>query len=344
MSVPAVLHVSTAREWRGGQTQLLHLVRSWPGRSVVALPPDAALFPVLGSHARPIAFRGRWWGGLALRALLEREHHDLVAVHDAHALAHTDGLGVPVVVHRRVDFRPSRLGAARMRRAAGVIAVSHAVARILDGAGVRSRVVHDGVEPLVGVGDRVVLRARVGAPRDAPLLVAVGALVPHKDHATLLEALACLPGVHLAILGEGPLRARLQDLAARRGIAARLHLVGQQQDVGHWLRSADVVVHPSREEGLGQAVIEAVAAGACTVTTDAGGLPEIPGVAHRVPAGRSDLLAAALRLAMADPERGRRAARGAWTALAHGFSVEAMRDGTREAYAVFLGDGRQVTR
>lgn len=339
-----MLHVSTAREWRGGQTQLLHLVRAWPGRAAVALPPDARLAPALGGHARPIPFRGRWWGGRALDALAAREGFDLVAVHDAHALAQADGLALPVVVHRRVDFRPSLLGAARMRHAAGVIAVSRAVAGVLASVGVRSRVVHDGVEPLPGTADREGVRARLGIGSRETLLVAVGALVAHKDHRTLVEALASVPGAHLVLVGEGPLGGPLAALAARRGVGARLHLAGHGDDVGTWLRSADVVVHPSREEGLGQAVIEAVAAGACVVTTDAGGLPEIPGVAHRVPAGRADLLAAALRRASADPEAGRRVARGAGDALSARFSIGAMVAGTREAYAVFLGDERQVTR
>jgi glycosyltransferase involved in cell wall biosynthesis len=79
----------------------------------------------------------------------------------------------------------------------------------------------------------------------------------------------------VVILGEGPERGRLARDAARLGVAGRLHLVGARADVPRWLASADRFVHPSVEEGLGQAVLEAGFAGAPIVTTSAGGLAEL---------------------------------------------------------------------
>lgn len=294
------LHVTTRREWRGGEQQLLHLAAA---TGPVACPPDAALAARLPpGHLRPVAFRGGWVGRAGLRAAVAGEGRlDLLAVHDANALRLALGLGPPVVAHRRVDFAVSWFAARRLRACAGVVAVSEAVRTVLRQAGVdRVEVVRDGVEPPAGAADPG-LRAELGLPPGARLVVAVGALVPHKDHATLVRALPELPGVHVALLGEGPLAAPLRALAAASHVAGRLHLPGFRTDVGRWVRSADAVAHPSREEGLGQAVLEAVAAGAAVVVSDAGGLPEIEGVAARFPRGDAAALAAALRRALSGP-------------------------------------------
>lgn len=333
-----VLHVSTARTWRGGETQLLHLVRGTD--DAVALPPAAPLREVLpAGSAVPVPFRGPWRGGMGLRAAIRRLAPDLVAAHDAHAAAHALAVSaVPVVVHRRVDFRPSLLGRRRYRRAAGVVAVSDAVASVLREAGVaRVVVVRDGVDPRpldAAVADPEGVRAELGLPDGAPLVLAVGALAAHKGHAVLVDALAALPGVHAVVLGEGEERRRLVARARRSGVEGRLHLPGHRADVPRWLASADVVVHPSLEEGLGQAVVEALFAGAAVVATRAGGLPET-GPAVLVAPGDADALARALRDALRDPEPLRLHARNARGRLLDAFGVDRLRSETHRAYEAF---------
>lgn len=296
-----LVHVSTRREWRGGEQQLWHLAAGTG--AAVACPPDGALARRLPPElVAPVAFRGAVWGGGALRAVVSARRPAALAVHDANGLRAALSCGVGVVAHRRVDFVPSWFGARRLRACAGVVAVSEAVRRVLAGVGVhRVVVVRDGVEVPAGEADRAGVRASLGLPPDALLLVAVGALVPHKGHATLVRALPLLPGIHAVVLGEGSGRVRLAAEAASAGVAARLHLPGFQADVGRWLRSADAVVHPSREEGLGQVVLEAVGAGARVVVSDAGGLPELEGPVARFPAGDAAALAQATRRALAAP-------------------------------------------
>ena len=165
------------------------------------------------------------------------------------------------MAHRRVDFRPNAVGVGRLRRAARVVAVSHAVRSVLVAAGVdsdRVDVVYDGVDPPGPSGRHTTLRDVLGVGRHTPVVLAVGALVEHKGHATLVDALALLPGVHAAVAGEGPLRTALLRRAARAGVADRLHLLGTRDDVPDLQRTADVVCHPSWDEGLGQAVLEAL--------------------------------------------------------------------------------------
>ena len=151
-------------------------------------------------------------------------------------------------------------------------------------------------------------------------MLAVGALVP-KGHRVLSEAARLLPGVDVAVAGEGPLR------------FGGLRHLGHRDDIRALLAGARVFVHPSVEEGMGQAVVEALAAGLPVVVSDAGGLPETVGdAALVVPRGDPAALAAALRRALAGEHPPAAAAR----ARAARFSVEAMVSGTLEAYRAAL--------
>jgi glycosyltransferase involved in cell wall biosynthesis len=231
------------------------------------------------------------------------------------------GRGPAVAVHRRVDF-PVR-HPWRYRRADAVIAVSHGVAGVLARGGVRDNVhvVHDGVRVPPDTGPT----PAADAPR--PWWGACGALVAHKGHVHLIDAMVDLPGT-LWIAGEGPLRAALLRRAEQRGVSARVRLVGHVEPLGAWLRSLDVFVHPSVEEGFGQVLIEALGAGCRVVATLAGGAPEAVGEAGRlVPPARPDLLAVSMRellAAEADPEHARQ--------RASLYSVERMVEGTSAVY------------
>ena len=99
-------------------------------------------------------------------------------------------------------------------------------------------------------------RATLATPQDVPLLLGLGRLHPNKAFDVLLESLEMLPGHWLWIAGTGPeersLRARAQEL----GIEKRVRFLGWRRDVGSLLASADVLVCPSREEPLGNVIIE----------------------------------------------------------------------------------------
>ena len=92
--------------------------------------------------------------------------------------------------------------------------------------------------------------AKHGIGSQGPLLVAIGNLYPVKDHASLIRAVAMLPGVQLAIAGRGQEQDALRRLSVELGTADRVHLLGLRDDVERILRAADVFVQPSRAEGL----------------------------------------------------------------------------------------------
>ena len=108
----------------------------------------------------------------------------------------------------------------------------------------------------------------VGAPA---VYVAVGRLVPQKDHTTLIRAFAIHRRRHLSrlmILGEGPLRAPLEQLARDLGVAEHVRLPGFRANPLPVMRRAAAVVLSSVHEGLGNVLIEALACGTPVVSTD----------------------------------------------------------------------------
>jgi glycosyltransferase involved in cell wall biosynthesis len=110
-----------------------------------------------------------------------------------------------------------------------------------------------------------------------PVVLCVANLKPCKGHSHLLEALSLLQGkgrpCTLVLAGEGGERHALECRAARLGIDARF--LGECEDVRSLLARADVVAHPSLEEGMSNAVMEAMAAGRAVVATNVGGTPEL---------------------------------------------------------------------
>lgn len=137
-------------------------------------------------------------------------------------------------------------------------------------------------------------------------LLALGRLHPNKGFDVLLRAVALLPGVDLVIAGEGPERGALEALARDLGVAGRVRLPGWRQDAGALLKAARIFVCPSRQEPLGNIVIEAWSAGCPVVAADAEGPRELIADGADgllVPKEDPGALAAAIAGLLADPVR-----------------------------------------
>ena len=348
-----VLHIDSAREYRGGQNQVRALMaglRHVPHlhQTLVAgrgsrLSQEAL---DLGVDVRPV----RWGGAVdaaALAGLVRAlgDGWDVVHAHDSHALQSAlvaralIGRSAPLIAARRVDFPTRRPGI--WRRADRIVAVSRCIRDVLVRQGIeqsRIGVVYSGIDPAdMQPPQAGVLRAAAGATSADLLVAAVGALVPHKDHATFIRAASIIaasrPGVHFAIFGEGPLRGSLEALVSELGLRDRFRLAGHVPDTVRSLGDIDVFVMPSREEGLGTACIEAMLAGLPIVATGAGGLRELAGSAFLpVKPGRPDELARQIELLL-----GASAVREAAGLEAQqrgcAFTAEAMVRGTLGCYA-----------
>lgn len=125
---------------------------------------------------------------------------------------------------------------------------------------------------------RPALRVDLSLPESALVLTWVGRFDPIKGLEVLIEAAAGLPRSldwRLVLVGDGPLRPRMEALATVRGIADRSIFLGMRSDVPSILKTSDIFVFPSRTEGLPNALLEAMAAGAAVVTTRAPGCRDV---------------------------------------------------------------------
>jgi 1,4-alpha-glucan branching enzyme len=240
------------------------------------------------------------------------------------------------------DAYERTVGRRILRASTRVVCVSEAVRSRALGLGVEAdllTVVPNGVD-----ADRFTSGSRPTSPA-APVVTFVGRLIENKGPALLVEALGrlCREGLEFTgvFVGDGPLRSTLAARAADLGLGERVRFVGHVDDVAPALATTDVAVRPSYTEGMSLAVLEAMAAGCCTVVSDIPANVEV--VRHgenglTFATGDSEALAATLRTALTDPglrERLGRAARavaerhtwdGATTGLARAL-VAAVRRG-----------------
>lgn len=121
------------------------------------------------------------------------------------------------------------------------------------------------------------IRTQFSIPDDAFLLATASRLVPKNGVDIVIRALRFLPkNTHFLIAGAGSQRSNLEKLAASEGVSSRIHFAGEisQQELPSYLKSADLFVRASRSEGMGNAFIEAMAAGLPVVGTNVGGIPD----------------------------------------------------------------------
>ncbi len=181
-------------------------------------------------------------------------------------------------------------------------------------------------------GDRAAARAQAGLPADWTIVGIVATLRSWKGHRYLVEAFAQLPAatLGLAIVGDGPQRAALEAQVRELGLSGRVWMPGDQRDVVPWLRSFDLFALPSyANEGVPQALVQAMLAGLPCVTTAAGAIGEaaIDGeTALVVPAQDPAALARAIARLAADPGLRARLGAAARAHCAKHFGYEAMLD------------------
>jgi glycosyltransferase involved in cell wall biosynthesis len=155
--------------------------------------------------------------------------------------------------------------------------------------------------------DRQAFRHEIGVRDTDILLGVVGRLHAQKGHLDLLQALARLgpevPPYICALAGSGELRADIEEMILAQGLQDRVKLVGQRSDIPNVLAGLDILVMPSRWEGLPMALLEGMALAKPVVATAVGGIPDVIQDGRNgllVPPGQPALLAMAMQTLMCD--------------------------------------------
>lgn len=272
-----------------------------------------------------------------LRSLLRRWRAELVHAHHFGPLLYGSAaalsLGLPVVYteHSRevYDAPRRRQVAAALSRAIRVVTVSNELdAWWRAELGRPTTVIPNGVDvpPPPSAAERRAARRSLGIPASAFAVGCAARLSPEKDLGVLIDAVASLPGVHLAIAGAGPSATELAARIAAHGATERIRLLGLRHDVGPLTAAYDIVALSSLREGLPMAILEAMARGRPFVATAVGELPKLAaaGCGLVVPPADPAALAAAIEAFAGDPVARAAAGEAARTLARAEYSAEAM--------------------
>lgn len=291
-----ILMADSERTWRGGQGQVLLLMRGLAelGQDVtLAAPAHGPLFERSADlHVKRVPWRGTssLLSVLELRTIIAGGRFDIVHSHAsrAHGAMAVANLGQRAkhVVSRRVDFDVARGPWGKwkyLRGADAYIAISDGVRAVLERGGVPASaitVAASGIEleKLSRVRDPGYLREEFNLEAGVPVIVNVAALAPHKAQAVLLEALKLLRTTQpfrCFIVGDGELLAELEAQCRSLSLAGHVTFTGFRDDALEFIRLADIFVMSSRLEGLGTSIMDAQALGAPVVATRTGGIPEL---------------------------------------------------------------------
>ena len=355
------VHIDTAKTWRGGQNQVLLTVT---GLEELGHPA------VLVAHEDG-ELKRRAKEGLRFIGFMPRSEFD---VHAAWQLAKVLGDVQPQVVHahdpmgvalaamaltmksalrerplivasRRVDFHLKRHAFSKWkyRQIDVFIAASRVIASMLADDGIpadRIETVHDGVN--LGFIDKqpvVDAHAEFWLPRGAPIVGNVAALVGHKGHRHLIGAagrvVRDVPDARFLILGEGELHDALEKQIRDLGLERHVKLGGFRPDAISLQKSFDIFAMSSVTEGLGSAMLDAMACGTPVVATRAGGIPEavVDGQSGLlVPPNDDAALAAAIVRLLRDQELRKTLGAAGRKRVVEEFSVERMVAKTLQVY------------
>jgi glycosyltransferase involved in cell wall biosynthesis len=296
-----ILHTEASCGWGGQEIRILEESRGLIARGhevTVACPMharmtvEAARFgvPVV---ALPIEFK-TIAGFVALRRCLASHAPDVVNTHSS-ADSWLTGLACATLKNPPAIVRTRHISAPvsgnffnrwLYRQAKAVVTTGESLRRhLLETLGLdpaRVMSVPTGIDtkrfsPVECAADKAAAKLALGLDPAQRHLGIVATLRSWKGHLFLLDAFAQLerPGLRLLIVGEGPMRGPIEDKIAALGIGERVTLTGQRSDPEHWLQAMDVFCLPSyANEGVPQAILQAMLCGLPIVTTPVGAILE----------------------------------------------------------------------
>lgn len=365
--VHTILHTESSLGWGGQERRILaeaEVMRERGHRLLLAVDPRGQLFPrgqQAGFPVFPVRFGGwrnlRAWAGL--RELLRRERVEILNTHSS-----LDSW-VGLLAWRTLRHRPRLVRTRHLstpvkgswptrwlyQAPAAIITTGQATKELLEqrldipAARIHSIPTGVSLEEFAYQPPDPALRARLDIPREAWIIGCVAVLRSWKGHLYLLEALKELWAqdlpAFLVLVGEGPYRVVIEDKIKALGVEDRVRMVGHQEPVAPWLALMDAVVLASyANEGVPQALLQALAMGKAVVGTDLGGIPEIihsEETGLLAPPRDSAALAQSLHRLWAAPALGEQCGRRGRELVARNFSLEHMAVAVEGVYAGLAG-------
>lgn len=351
MTPGRVVHLIPGEQWAGAEVQAVTLIeqlrarqvdvravvfhhgqveRALAHRDIEVTVLDQRTMPVrvcferLRHHIRslgPVVVHTHRYRETVLAAAMQWPRSGPSLVRTVHGLPepYRGWQGLKMALYRHLEATAIRASRATL------IAVSENVGSYLRRVFPRARVhvVPNGLDDstLRPTRDRAALRDEWGIANDAPVIGFIGRLAPVKGPDFFLQVAARLqrdmPSLCAVLVGEGAQRSELEARTAAAGWRG-VRFLGHRDDVADVLGAIDVLVMPSRHEGLPMVLLEAMAAGRPVVAAAVGGIPEVVtngASALLVPPGSVEALAGATRSLLTDPRLADALARTAQTVV-----------------------------
>jgi len=296
-----ILHIDTEKYWRGGQQQVVYLHSGLVNRGINSILVCNNSSELKNKCvAEKLAFvEIKMLGELdfiaayTISKLCKEKKITIIHAHSAHALS--IGLlvkfffpSVVLIGVRRVDFPIKKnffsRGKYRSKKINKIVCISDFIKSVLLSDGIDKEkliTIRSGVD--IRKFDYVIpesnFRKDLDIMPDNILLGTVAAFAGHKDYPNLLQAFKIvrneINNVKLCIVGDGPLKKEVKELADKLGIRDDIIFTGFREDVGKFLKSFDLFILASKKEGLGTSIIDALSVGLPIIATNTGGIPEL---------------------------------------------------------------------
>jgi glycosyltransferase involved in cell wall biosynthesis len=350
-----IVHTASALDWRGQEIRILSesqgLIRRGHDVKLIC-PPEARIHAEASSWGAPVIAlpigKKRPLGVKVLYEWLKRNRCDVVATHGA-TDAWLAALALLAMGRPVPTVRTCHSSDPVPRNAPTRWLYTRATARIVTtGEALKNQLIErnrfpeqrlDSVPTGIDAarfrpGDQATARAALNLPRDRKLIGIVARLRSEKGHRLLIEALP--EDMHLVIVGDGPMRGALEELVIKNNLQQRVVFAGTQTDVVPWLQALDVFALPSYgNEGVPQALVQAMLVGLPCVTTGVGSIPEAAiheKTALVVPAQDSKTLGSEIQRLLANPDLARRLGDEARRHCAANFSYQGMLEKMERIY------------
>lgn len=295
-----ILHLNTSREWRGGENQVLNLALGLKSRKIPQV--------IIAQPKSPLSEKAQQ-AGIEVIELNMKSEFDFKAIHQIRAIIRERKIGIvhthtahahsialfakkkkdkwKLIVSRRVDFRIKKNLFSKWKYKSPKVDLFIGVSRQI-----QKYLLEDGIEParVIAIHSGIDIqkfkrlpnadgiRKELEINKKTIVIGIIAALVDHKDHITFLHAISKIetevPYIAI-ILGEGKLAPKLKELASKLELNDKVYFLGFKQNIPEYLNLIDIFTLTSKEEGLGTAILDAMAAGKPIVATRGGGIPEM---------------------------------------------------------------------